>query len=222
MHARNAVHDLSFGLLTFTSWMGMVTRGAALPRRITGLCEAEHQLEIAVDEALQLLLDHSGRRSAGARQSASRSVIRVPGKYTPSTCAETPWLRSCIDPRRPFGRAAGVSNRTTGMRAARSGRWLPGVSETPNYKHVIPLGRRQGQRVNAPRAKRRVASVHPKPPSLRERALEFVRERGVVTTAELQAIGVHRCYLTPMCAEGLLVRVSHGRYKAGKGKARAA
>ncbi|MGE3475958.1 MAG: type IV toxin-antitoxin system AbiEi family antitoxin domain-containing protein [Rhodospirillaceae bacterium] len=41
-----------------------------------------------------------------------------------------------------------------------------------------------------------------------------VRAKGTVTSKELQQIGVHRCYLTYMCAKGLLVRVGHGLYRA--------
>jgi len=43
-----------------------------------------------------------------------------------------------------------------------------------------------------------------------------------VTTAEFQAIGVHRCYLTPMCEEGLLRRVAYGRYRLAAGERDAA
>jgi hypothetical protein len=43
----------------------------------------------------------------------------------------------------------------------------------------------------------------------------MARVRGTVTTKELQAVGVHRCYLRPMCEEGLLTRVGHGRYVLG-------
>jgi hypothetical protein len=37
-----------------------------------------------------------------------------------------------------------------------------------------------------------------------------------VTTNELQVIGIHRCYLSKMCKEGLLVRVAHGSYRAAE------
>jgi hypothetical protein len=99
----------------------------------------------------------------------------------------------------------------------------PGGGDLPNYTHVIalPTSRRRYDRA-ASRAKRRAEALRLKPPSLRNRALQLARERGVVTTAELQAIGVHRCYLTPMYDEGLLVRVSHGRYRATEGEADAA
>ncbi|HEX3366722.1 type IV toxin-antitoxin system AbiEi family antitoxin domain-containing protein [Phenylobacterium sp.] len=42
----------------------------------------------------------------------------------------------------------------------------------------------------------------------------LAREKGTVTTLELQRAGVHRCYLSPMCKEGLLIRIGHGRYRA--------
>jgi hypothetical protein len=48
---------------------------------------------------------------------------------------------------------------------------------------------------------------------LREKALELVRQKGTVTSKELQEIGVPRCYMTYMCAEGLLVRVGLGLYR---------
>ncbi|WP_353611498.1 type IV toxin-antitoxin system AbiEi family antitoxin domain-containing protein [Blastomonas sp. CCH13-E1] len=61
----------------------------------------------------------------------------------------------------------------------------------------------------------RVRSEGGPQPSLRERAVALARRRGVVRTKDLASIGVPRCYLSPMCDEGLLVRVGHGRYSAG-------
>ena len=49
--------------------------------------------------------------------------------------------------------------------------------------------------------------------SLREKALAFVRERGVVRTMDLEAIGVPRQYPRMMYEDGLLVRVRYGRYR---------
>ncbi|MGE3475955.1 MAG: type IV toxin-antitoxin system AbiEi family antitoxin domain-containing protein [Rhodospirillaceae bacterium] len=46
------------------------------------------------------------------------------------------------------------------------------------------------------------------------KALELARAKGNVTSKEFQQIGVHRCYLTYMCAEGLLIRIGHGLYRA--------
>jgi hypothetical protein len=40
----------------------------------------------------------------------------------------------------------------------------------------------------------------------------------VVRTQQLTAIGIPRCYLTRMCEEGLLEKVSYGRYRAIKRK----
>lgn len=51
-------------------------------------------------------------------------------------------------------------------------------------------------------------------PSLRERAVALARERGEVRTKDLTDMGVHRCYLTKMCEEGLLIKVAYGRYRA--------
>ena len=55
-------------------------------------------------------------------------------------------------------------------------------------------------------------------PSLRERAVALARERGEVRTAELTAIGIPRCYLTPMCKEGLLIKLGYGLYRAAERK----
>lgn len=49
--------------------------------------------------------------------------------------------------------------------------------------------------------------------SLRERAVALARKRGEVRTKDLTDIGIPRCYLSPMCNEGLLVKVGHGRYR---------
>src|SRR3546814_9239294 len=58
----------------------------------------------------------------------------------------------------------------------------------------------------------RVRSEGSPKPSLKERAVAFARERGVIRTKDLTSIGIPRCYLSPMCDEGLLVRVGYGRY----------
>jgi hypothetical protein len=55
--------------------------------------------------------------------------------------------------------------------------------------------------------------------TLRERAVTLALEKGEVRTKELTDIGVHRCYLTRMCDEGLLVKVGYGRYRAAMPKA---
>jgi hypothetical protein len=94
-----------------------------------------------------------------------------------------------------------------------SRRWLPGIGEAQNYVHAIPLPERDQKRLHrAAGRKKRVGGLRPRAPSIRERAIGLVREKGTATTQELQAVGVHRCYLTPMCEEGLLTRVAHGRY----------
>lgn len=51
-------------------------------------------------------------------------------------------------------------------------------------------------------------------PTLRERAVALAREKGEVRTKDLTDIGIHRCYLARMCEEGLLVKVTYGRYRA--------
>ena len=76
---------------------------------------------------------------------------------------------------------------------------------SPNYVRVIPLRERDRRRPQARRTSPQSATaLRSRPPSLRERAVSMARERGAVTTKELQAAGVLRCYLRPMCEEGLL------------------
>jgi hypothetical protein len=84
----------------------------------------------------------------------------------------------------------------------------------------MPLLRRSGSKGPKIRKRdleraeaRREAS--PRPPTVRERALALALERGIVRTRDLTAIGVPRCYLAKMCAEGLLEKVGYGRYRLG-------
>jgi Transcriptional regulator, AbiEi antitoxin len=101
-------------------------------------------------------------------------------------------------------------------------RWLPGSGESPNYEYAIPLlrntpkaaGLRKRDR-ERPEALRSAGGPNP---SLRERAVALVQERGIVRTRELTDIGVPRCYLTRMCEEGLLIKVGYGRYKVARCK----
>ncbi|KAB2919863.1 MAG: type IV toxin-antitoxin system AbiEi family antitoxin domain-containing protein [Hyphomicrobiaceae bacterium] len=51
-------------------------------------------------------------------------------------------------------------------------------------------------------------------PSLRQRAVALVLEKGIVRTRDLTDIGVPRCYLARMCDEGLLIKVGYGLYRA--------
>ncbi|MBL3684441.1 hypothetical protein F2981_14375 [Sinorhizobium meliloti] len=51
-------------------------------------------------------------------------------------------------------------------------------------------------------------------PALRERAVALARERGIVRTRDLTAVGVPRCYPSTMCQECLLVKVCYGLYRA--------
>jgi hypothetical protein len=50
-------------------------------------------------------------------------------------------------------------------------------------------------------------------PSLGEKALALIREKGVVRTKDLEAIGVPRQYPRLMCREGFLEQVSYGLYR---------
>lgn len=96
--------------------------------------------------------------------------------------------------------------------------WLAGIDETEKYTFAIP---RRDNRLQPPKMRKRdrdraaalLLAGGPKP-SLRDRALALARERGEVRTAELTAIGIPRCYLAKMCAEGLLEKVSYGVYRA--------
>jgi putative AbiEi antitoxin of type IV toxin-antitoxin system len=49
---------------------------------------------------------------------------------------------------------------------------------------------------------------------LSDRAVALARERGVVRTRELTTIGISRCYLTRMCEQGLLEKVSAWAFRA--------
>lgn len=92
-------------------------------------------------------------------------------------------------------------------------RRLPGIGQVQNYVHAIPLLDNDLRHPHARRTVRqRAVALRPRLPTLREKAVALARERGAVTTKELQAVGVHRCYLRQMCEEGLLTRVGHGRY----------
>lgn len=52
-------------------------------------------------------------------------------------------------------------------------------------------------------------------PTIRQIAVALALDKGEVRTQDLTKIGVHRCYLSRMCDEGLLVKVRHGVYRAG-------
>ncbi|WP_323011052.1 type IV toxin-antitoxin system AbiEi family antitoxin domain-containing protein [Paracoccus sp. (in: a-proteobacteria)] len=56
-------------------------------------------------------------------------------------------------------------------------------------------------------------------PSLRARAIELAKERGLVRTRDLTEIRIPRCYLARMCDEGLLIKVGYGVYQAADRKA---
>jgi hypothetical protein len=98
--------------------------------------------------------------------------------------------------------------------------WFPGVGEDTNYEFSISLLPTTPKLPNIrKRDQNRAETLRlaggPKP-SLRDRAVALVSERGVVRTRELTKIGVHRCYLARMCEEGLLVKVGYGRYRAAE------
>ena len=102
-------------------------------------------------------------------------------------------------------------------------KWLAGVGEDANYEFSISLlpttpklpKMRKRDRDRA--EKLRLAGGQK--PSLRERAVAFAQERGIVRTRDLTDIGIPRCYLTRMCDEGLLIKVGYGLYRAAERKA---
>ncbi len=102
-------------------------------------------------------------------------------------------------------------------------KWLTGIGEDANYEFAIPL--RQNAPVRPKLRKRdrdrsealRLAGG-PKP-SLRDRAVAFAIQQGVVRTRDFTEIGIPRCYLVRMCDEGLLIKVSYGLYCAAERKA---
>lgn len=95
---------------------------------------------------------------------------------------------------------------------------LAGVDEGANYEFAMalrldtpqshPIRKRDRDRAEALRL------AGGPPPSLRARAVALARELGEVRTRDLTDIGIPRCYLSKMCEEGLLVKVSYGRYRA--------
>ncbi|HVJ35905.1 MAG TPA: type IV toxin-antitoxin system AbiEi family antitoxin domain-containing protein [Terriglobia bacterium] len=101
--------------------------------------------------------------------------------------------------------------------------WLAGVGEDANYEYSIPrpnatpefpkIRKRDRDRAEAIRL-----AGGPKP-SLRDRAVALALERGTVRTRDLTEMGIPRCYLTRMCDEGLLEKVSYGVYRAAVRKA---
>lgn len=116
-----------------------------------------------------------------------------------------------------------VRQRIAAYVADRQGLTLPGPNETTNYKLPIPFKSTPRPTIKArkrdrERAERILSAGGPKP-SLRERAVALVRERGTVRTRDLTDIGIPRCYLARMCDEGLLIKVSYGIYRATDKKA---
>ena len=116
-----------------------------------------------------------------------------------------------------------VRQRIAAYVADRQGLTLPGPNETTNYKLPIPFKSTPRPTIKArkrdrERAERILSAGGPKP-SLRERPVALVRERGTVRTRDLTDIGIPRCYLARMCDEGLLIKVSYGIYRATDKKA---
>lgn len=101
--------------------------------------------------------------------------------------------------------------------------WLAGVGEDANYEYSIP---RPNATPESPKVRKRdrdraeaIRLAGGPKPSLRDRAVALALERGTVRTRDLTKIGIPRCYLTRMCDEGLLEKVSYGVYRAAVRKA---
>jgi hypothetical protein len=92
--------------------------------------------------------------------------------------------------------------------------WLAGTDETQNYE--LPIAVNSTPRLRRRRKHTDEAEKPPEAPkaSLRQRAVWLALAKGEVRTKDLTDIGVPRCYLTPMCDEGLLVKIGYGRYRA--------
>ena len=97
-------------------------------------------------------------------------------------------------------------------------RWLAGIGEDANYAYAIP---RPSATPEVPKIRKRdrdradaIRQAGGPKPSLRARAVALALERGIVRTRDLAEIGIPRCYLTRMCDEGLLVKVSYGVYRS--------
>lgn len=77
----------------------------------------------------------------------------------------------------------------------------------------LPREPTQGGRKRDRDRKERISSAGDLKPSLRERAVAFVSERGEARTKDLTGIGIPRCYLSRMCHEGLLQKTGYRRYR---------
>ena len=103
--------------------------------------------------------------------------------------------------------------------------WLTSIDETANY--VLPISRQRPRTFPRQRKRdrdraERVRLVGGPEPSLRDKACAFARQRTIARTRDFTALGIPRSYLALMCAEGLLIRIGHGRYRAAEHAAHAA
>ena len=81
------------------------------------------------------------------------------------------------------------------------------TDQTANYE--LPIAVDSSLRFRRRRKPKQEVEKPPEPPkaSLRQRAVWLALAKGEVRAKDLTDIGVPRCYLTPMCDEGLLVKV---------------
>lgn len=96
--------------------------------------------------------------------------------------------------------------------------WLPGPNETANYVLPITLETPPERTVSLRKRDRdraeQILLEGGRKPTLRERAVSLALEKGELRKRDLTDVGVPRCYLARMCAEGLLVKAGYGRYRA--------
>lgn len=94
--------------------------------------------------------------------------------------------------------------------------WLADNIHTERWGLLIPLpegGLKKPKAAKSPtKREEQLRKRLERAPSIKDRALAFVRERGVVSGADLQKIGVSRHYLSRMRALGILVRVGRMQY----------
>jgi len=88
-------------------------------------------------------------------------------------------------------------------------RTLPGAGQPDNYEHDIILPPKQPNR-RAKGAKDRASQ-----PTFRERAVDLVKQEGLVKADDFKNVGVYRPQLAKLCSEGLLTRIARGRYAIG-------
>ncbi|WP_141133945.1 type IV toxin-antitoxin system AbiEi family antitoxin domain-containing protein [Sphingopyxis indica] len=106
-----------------------------------------------------------------------------------------------------------------GASSAKTGKdrkWLAGAKLNPHWELEVPLRYRLRKHAKLldrslrhPEALRRSKE---KPPTLKDRAIDLAKQKGIVTADELKTIGISRHYLSRMCALGFLERYGPCQY----------